>query len=49
MTSIAVSVDNVWKQFRLYHDKNQYLKTALLRGGRARYEEFWALQGITFD
>lgn len=49
MTSIAISVDEVWKQFRLYYDKNQYLKTALLRGRRARYDEFWALQGISFQ
>lgn len=49
MTSIAISVDEVWKQFRLYYDKNQYLKTALLRGRRARYDEFWALQGISFE
>lgn len=49
MTSIAISVEDVWKQFRLYYDKNQYLKTALLRGSRARFEEFWALQGINFE
>lgn len=46
MTSPAISVDAVSKYFRLYHEKNQYLKTALLRGRRARYEEFWALKDI---
>jgi ABC-type polysaccharide/polyol phosphate transport system ATPase subunit len=49
MSSTAVSVENVWKYFRLYHDKNQYLKTTLLQGRRARYEEFWALKGVSFD
>jgi ABC-2 type transport system ATP-binding protein len=33
----------------LYHEKNQYLKTALLRGRRARYEEFWAINDVTFE
>jgi ABC-2 type transport system ATP-binding protein len=49
MTTVAISVDDVSKQFRLYHDKNQYLKTTLLRGGRSTYEEFWALEGISFE
>ena len=49
MTSTAISVENVWKQFRLYHNKNQYLKTTILHGGRSRYEEFWALQDISFE
>jgi ABC-type polysaccharide/polyol phosphate transport system ATPase subunit len=43
----AVEIDGVWKSFRRYHEKNQYLKSAILRGGRARYEEFWALQDVT--
>lgn len=49
MSTPAVSVENVWKYFRLYHDKNQYLKTTLLQGRRARFEEFWALKGVSFD
>ena len=48
MTS-AISIDNVSKKFRLYHEKNQYLKTALLRGGRARYEDFWAVKDVSFE
>jgi len=47
--SAAVVVDDVWKSFRLYHERNQYLKAAVLRGRRARYEEFWALKGIDFE
>ena len=49
MSSPAVSVEDVWKYFRLYHDKNQYLKTTVLQGRRARYEEFWALKGVSFN
>ena len=49
MTSPAISVENVWKNFRLYHERNRYLKAAMLRGRRARYEEFWALQGVSLS
>lgn len=49
MSSPAISVDGVSKYFRLYHEKNQYLKTALLRGRRARYEEFWALKDVNLS
>jgi len=47
--SDAVVVSELWKSFRLYHEKNQYLKAAILRGRRARYEEFWALKGVDFS
>ena len=46
--SDAVAVTGLWKSYRLYHEKNQYLKAAILRGRRARYEEFWALKGVDF-
>jgi ABC-2 type transport system ATP-binding protein len=49
MSNSAVTVENVWKYFRLYHEKNQYLKSTLLRGRRARYDEFWALKGVDFE
>ena len=47
--SNAISLTNVSKKYRLYHEKNQYLKSALLRGRRARYDEFWAVDDVTFD
>ena len=47
--SQAVVVRDVWKSFRLYHERNQYLKAAILRGRRARYDEFWALKGVSFE
>lgn len=43
----AVEIDGVWKSFRRYYQKNQYLKSAILKGGRARYEDFWALKDVT--
>jgi ABC-2 type transport system ATP-binding protein len=49
LMTTAISVENVWKSFRLYHEKNQYIKAALLRGRRAQYEEFWAVNDANFD
>ena len=49
MSETAVSVNSLWKSYRLYHERNQYLKAAILRGRRARYEEFWALKGVEFE
>lgn len=49
MSSAAVRVEDVWKQFRLYHERNQSLKSTITRGRRSRFEEFWALQGIDFE
>jgi ABC-2 type transport system ATP-binding protein len=49
MTSNAIIVDQVWKKFRLYHEKNQYLKAAITQGKRAQFEDFWALQDVSFE
>ena len=48
-SEIAISVEHVSKKFRIYHEKNQYLKSALLHGRRARYEDFWAVNDVSFD
>ncbi len=45
----AVSVDNVSKSFRIYAERNQNLKTALLRRKRAVYEDFWALRDVSLE
>lgn len=45
----AVEVRNLSKTFRLYHEKNQYLKTALLRGRRARFDQFSALSDVSLS
>ena len=49
MSTSAITVNSVSKNFRLYHERNRYIKAALLRGRRARYEEFWALQDVSFE
>ena len=45
----AVVVDHLSKRFRIFHERNQYLKTSVLRGRRARYEDFWAVRDVSFD
>jgi ABC-type polysaccharide/polyol phosphate transport system ATPase subunit len=45
----AVVVDGVSKRFRLYKERNQSLKATLMRGGRATYDEFWALRDVSFE
>jgi ABC-type polysaccharide/polyol phosphate transport system ATPase subunit len=47
--STAITVDDVSKRFRLYKERNQSLKAALMRGKRASYEEFWALRNVSFE
>lgn len=49
MTTPAINVEQVWKNFRLYHERNRYIKAAMLRGRRARYDEFWALQDVSLS
>src|SRR3954447_26496684 len=49
MTDPAIRVDHVSKRFRLYDERNQSLKAAVMRGRRARYEEFLALDGVRLD
>jgi ABC-2 type transport system ATP-binding protein len=45
----AVSVENVSKRFRLYKERNQSLKSAIMRGRRSVHEDFWALNDISFE
>ncbi|MDP9019763.1 MAG: ABC transporter ATP-binding protein [Actinomycetota bacterium] len=47
--STAVNVDAVSKRFRLYQERNQSLKATLMRRGRSRYEEHWALRGVSLE
>ena len=49
MTDNAIVVDGLGKKFRLYHEKNQYLKAAITKGRRAQYEDFWALKDVSFE
>lgn len=47
MTETALEIDALWKKFRMFHERNQYLKTALLKGRRTRFDDFWALKDIS--
>ena len=47
--SSAIVVDDVSKQYRLYHERNQSLKAAIMRRSRVKYEEFWALRDVSLD
>lgn len=45
----AVTVDHVSKKFRLYHERNQSLKSAVMRRRRSVHEDFWALKDVSFN
>ena len=49
MAEPAITVEGLSMRFRLYHDRNQSLKAAVMRGRRARYEEFWALRDVSLE
>lgn len=49
MSGTAVQVSGLSKRFRVYHERNQSLKVALMRGRRARFEEFWALRDVDLE
>ncbi|MDO4887440.1 MAG: ABC transporter ATP-binding protein [Actinomycetaceae bacterium] len=45
----AISIRDVSKSFKVYRERNQSLKAAILSGKRAKYDEFWALRDVSFD
>lgn len=49
MTEPAVVVDGVSKKFRMYRERNQSLKTAVMRRRRSVHEDFWALRDVSFE
>ena len=49
MSDWAVRINEVSKRFRLYYERNQTLKSAILRGRTSKHEDFWALKDISFD
>lgn len=44
-----VTVDGLWKTFRIYHQRNSTLKQALVRRRADVFEEFWALRDVSFE
>jgi ABC-type polysaccharide/polyol phosphate transport system ATPase subunit len=49
VNEIAVRVEHVSKSFRMYFERNQTIKSALMRRRRSVHEDFWALKDVTFD
>jgi ABC-type polysaccharide/polyol phosphate transport system ATPase subunit len=49
MSDVAVRIDHVSKSFRMYHERNQTIKSAIMRGRTSVHEDFWALKDVTFD
>ena len=49
MSDIAVSVDHVTKNFRMYRERNQSLKSAIMRGRTSVHDNFLALDDVSFD
>ncbi|TMK87685.1 MAG: ABC transporter ATP-binding protein, partial [Actinobacteria bacterium] len=47
--SSVITVEEVSKRFRLYHERNQSLKIWMMRGRRATFEEFWALRDVSLE
>ncbi|MEY2452972.1 MAG: type transport system ATP-binding protein [Acidimicrobiaceae bacterium] len=45
----VIEVDSVTKRFRLYNERNQTLKAAIMRGRRARYEDLLALDDVSLS
>jgi lipopolysaccharide transport system ATP-binding protein len=49
VSDIAVRVDHVSKSFRMYKERNQTIKSAIMRRRTSVHEDFWALKDVTFD
>ena len=47
--TVALRVDNVSKQYRIYAKPADRLKESLTRGRLKRHQEFWALKDISFE
>lgn len=45
---IVVTAKDIWKEFRVYHEKNQSIKEIFIKRKRAEYEAFWALKDVSF-
>lgn len=45
----AIEVTEVWKKFRIYHEKHPSLKETVLKRKRVSFEELWALKEVSFS
>jgi ABC-type polysaccharide/polyol phosphate transport system ATPase subunit len=46
---VVVSAEGVSKKFKLFKERNQTLKAAVVRGHRIIAEDFWALRDVSFE
>lgn len=49
MTAPAIVIDDVSVRYRMYRERNNSIKTAIMRGRRSIHEDFVALDGISFE
>ena len=49
MSDNVIEVKNVWKKFKIYHDKPHTLKDKVLFWHRNKYEVRWVLEDISFN
>jgi ABC-type polysaccharide/polyol phosphate transport system ATPase subunit len=47
--SVAIEVNDISKQFRLYNEKHTSLKERVIHGGKMPFTPFWALQNVNVD
>jgi len=49
MAEVAVSIEDVSKRFRLYHERGTSLKERLVNRKDVRYTDLWALDHVSFE
>lgn len=49
MSEYAINIENISKKFRIYHERNQTLKTAVMSRRISVYDDFWALKDISLE
>jgi ABC-2 type transport system ATP-binding protein len=45
----VVVAEHVSKKFRMYRERNNSIKAAVMRGGRAKVDVFWALDDVSLE
>src|ERR1700678_2891122 len=45
----VIVVEDVSKKYRLYRERNASIKAAVMRGGRAKVDVFWAIEDVSFE
>jgi lipopolysaccharide transport system ATP-binding protein len=48
MTGLAITCEDVWKSYRMYHQRSHSLKEKVL-SRRNMFEDYWALRGVDLE